>query len=128
YIHAARLRSWAVARPYPPAGPPTSAAAVLAKPGTYTIHCLYTQQDGDPAQVSYPVQLDVTDDKAPAAKPAGQLWVAMSVNQPIFREGHDTNLLQFSFTLVNDGDKPVDPKLPGYPRLIVNGKELDMSK
>jgi hypothetical protein len=50
------------------------------------------------------------------------------VNQPIFREGHDTNLLQINFTLVNDGDAVIDPKIPGYPRLFVNGKELDLSK
>jgi hypothetical protein len=68
------------------------------------------------------------------AAPAGEgaavgkkLWAAISVNQPLFREGHDTNLLQINFALLNEGDRVVDPKIPGYPRLIVNGKELDLS-
>ena len=51
----------------------------------------------------------------------------MSVNQPLFRAGQNTNLLQFNFALVNESDKVIDPKIPGYPRLIVNGKELDLS-
>jgi hypothetical protein len=123
YVHAVRLNHWPVSQSFPPG----RTAGVFAKPGTYTIHGLYTPKDGEPALVSPPVQLVITEDKSVAAKPAGKLWAAMSVNQPVFREGHDTNLLQFSFTLVNDGDKSADPKLPGYPRLIVNGKELDMS-
>jgi uncharacterized protein (TIGR03067 family) len=62
-----------------------------------------------------------------AAREEKKLWAGISVNQPVFQEGRDVNLLQFNFTLVNDGDKVVDPKIPGYPRLIVNGKELDLS-
>jgi RNA polymerase sigma factor (sigma-70 family) len=58
---------------------------------------------------------------------AKKLWAAMSVNQPLFRVGQTTNLIQFSFALVNESDKVIDPKIPGYPRLIVNGKELDLS-
>jgi hypothetical protein len=56
-----------------------------------------------------------------------QLWAGMSVNQPLFRVGNDTNLLQFNFALVNESDKVIDPRIPGYPRLVVNGKELDLS-
>jgi RNA polymerase sigma factor (sigma-70 family) len=65
--------------------------------------------------------------EGPGDKGTKKLWAGMSVNQPLFRAGHDTNLLQFNFALVNEGDKVVDPKIPGYPRLIVNGKELDLS-
>ena len=70
--------------------------------------------------------------KADPAEGAGdgvakKLWAGMSINQPLFRVGKDTNLLQFSFALVNDGDKVVDPRIPGHPRLIVNDKELDLS-
>jgi RNA polymerase sigma factor (sigma-70 family) len=58
---------------------------------------------------------------------AKQLWAGMSINQPLFRVGKDTNLLQFNFALVNESDKVIDPRIPGYPRLVVNGKELDVS-
>jgi hypothetical protein len=63
----------------------------------------------------------------PGDQTAKKFWAGMSVNQPLFRAGHDTNLLQFHFALVNESDKVIDPKIPGYPRLIVNGKELDLS-
>jgi RNA polymerase sigma factor (sigma-70 family) len=56
-----------------------------------------------------------------------KLWAAMSVNHPLFRRGVNTSQLQFEFALVNESDEVIDPKLPGYPRLIVNGKELDLS-
>jgi RNA polymerase sigma factor (sigma-70 family) len=70
--------------------------------------------------------------KADSAEGAGEravkkLWAGMSVNQPLFRVGKDTNLLQFSFALVNEGETVIDPRISGYPRLIVNGKELDLS-
>jgi multidrug efflux pump subunit AcrA (membrane-fusion protein) len=58
---------------------------------------------------------------------AKELWAGMSINQPLFRAGEDTNSLQFSFALVNGGDKVLDPRIPGYPRLVVNDKELDLS-
>jgi RNA polymerase sigma factor (sigma-70 family) len=56
-----------------------------------------------------------------------KLWAGMTVNRPLFRAGQDTNLLQLSFALINESDKTLDPRIPGYPRLIVNGKELDLS-
>jgi len=78
------------------------------------------------------VNPDPPEKKAPQKQEVGdqtvkKFWAGMSVNQPLFRAGHDTNLLQFSFALVNESDKVIDPKIPGYPRLVVNGKELDLS-
>jgi hypothetical protein len=71
--------------------------------------------------------------KAPQKQEAGdqtakKFWAGMSVNQPLFRAGHDTNLLQFNFALVNESAEVLDPKIPGYPRLIVNDKELDLTR
>jgi RNA polymerase sigma factor (sigma-70 family) len=63
----------------------------------------------------------------PGDKTAKKFWAGMSVNQPLFRAEQNTNLLQFNFALVNESYKVIDPKIPGYPRLIVNGKELDLS-
>jgi hypothetical protein len=56
---------------------------------------------------------------------AGSLWAGLSVNHPVFRAGQ-TRDLRIEFTLVNDGDKVIDPKIPGS-RLIINGKELSNS-
>jgi hypothetical protein len=50
------------------------------------------------------------------------LWAALSVNHPIFRAGQ-TKDLRIEFSLVNDGDKVIDPKIP-ESRIIVNGEEL----
>jgi len=58
---------------------------------------------------------------------AKKFWAGMSVNQPLFWAGQNTNLLQFNFALVNESDKVIDPKIPGYPRLIMNGEELDLT-
>lgn len=71
--------------------------------------------------------------KAPQKKELGEntaknFWAGMSVNQPLFRVGQDTSLIQFNFALANESDKVLDPKIPGYPRLIVNGEELDLTR
>jgi hypothetical protein len=55
-------------------------------------------------------------------KKAGTLWAGLSVNHPIFKAGH-TKDLRLEFTLVNDGDKVIDPKIAGS-RILINGKEL----
>jgi hypothetical protein len=55
-------------------------------------------------------------------KKAGSLWAGLSVNHPIFRAGQ-TKDLRFEFSLVNDGDKIVDPKIPDS-QIVINGKEL----
>jgi hypothetical protein len=57
---------------------------------------------------------------------AGSLWAGLSVNHPVFRAGQ-TKDLRIEFTLVNDGDKVIDPKIADS-RIIINGKELSDSK
>ena len=49
----------------------------------------------------------------------------MSVNHPIFKAGQ-TKDLRIEFTLVNDGDKVIDPKIP-ESRIVIDGKELGES-
>jgi RNA polymerase sigma factor (sigma-70 family) len=60
--------------------------------------------------------------KAQVTEEVKTLWAGLSVNQPIFREG-DINLLQLTFTLVNDGDKVIDPKITSS-KIVVNGNAL----
>ena len=55
-------------------------------------------------------------------KKVGSLWAGLSVNHPIFKAGQ-TKDLRIEFTLVNDGDKPIDPKIADS-RIVINGKEL----
>ena len=55
-------------------------------------------------------------------KKAGSLWAGLSVNHPIFKAGQ-TKDLRIEFTLVNDGDKVIDPKI-AESRIVINGKEL----
>jgi uncharacterized protein (TIGR03067 family) len=59
-----------------------------------------------------------------AVKEESKLWAAISVNQPVFQEG-DTGpgLFQINFTVVNDGDRTIDPECESS-RLLINGKEL----
>ena len=59
-------------------------------------------------------------DRGPTAKPT--LWASLSVNQPVFQEG-DTDRLNLSFALVNDGAKLINPKV-SRSKLVVNGKAL----
>lgn len=56
---------------------------------------------------------------------AGSLWAGVSVNHPIFKAGQ-TKDLSIEFTLVNDGDKVIDPKIADS-RIVVNGKERNDS-
>jgi hypothetical protein len=58
-------------------------------------------------------------------KKAGSIWAGLSVNHPIFRAGQARDL-RIEFTLVNDGDKVIDPKIP-ESRIVINGKELSDS-
>jgi hypothetical protein len=52
----------------------------------------------------------------------GSLWAGLSVNHPIFKAGQ-TKDLRIEFTLVNDGDKVIDPRVP-ESWIVINGKEL----
>jgi hypothetical protein len=45
----------------------------------------------------------------------------LSINNPIFKAGQ-INDLRIEFSLVNDGDKVIDPEIAGS-RIIINGKE-----
>jgi hypothetical protein len=53
---------------------------------------------------------------------AGSLWAGLSVNHPIFKAGQ-TKDLRIEFSLVNDGDKVIDPKIADF-QIVINGKEL----
>ena len=57
-----------------------------------------------------------------AAKEGKKLWIAISVNEPVYVKGKDGPLMIY-FGLVNDGKKVVDPGI-GSTQLLVNGKEL----
>jgi hypothetical protein len=59
-------------------------------------------------------------------KQAGSLWAGLSVNHPIFKAGQAKDL-RIEFTLVNDGNKVIDPKIADA-RLVINGKELGDSR
>ena len=58
-------------------------------------------------------------------KKEGSLWAGLSANHPIFRAGQ-ANDLRIEFTLVNDGDQVIEPKIP-ESRIVINGKELSDS-
>ena len=57
-----------------------------------------------------------------AADQQGSLWGALSVNHAVFKQGQ-TKDLRIEFTLVNDGDKAIDPKI-AESRIVINGKEV----
>jgi hypothetical protein len=50
------------------------------------------------------------------------LWAALSINHALFVTGQ-TKGLKIEFSLVNDGDKVIDPKIADS-RIVINGKEL----
>ena len=54
-----------------------------------------------------------------------KLWAALSVSRPLFHAGSTKELL-IHFTLVNDGIKPIDPKIESS-KIIINGEELENS-
>jgi hypothetical protein len=58
-------------------------------------------------------------------KNPGTLWAGLSVNHLVFKAGQAKDL-RFEFTLVNDGDKVIDPTIP-ESRIVINGKELSDS-
>jgi hypothetical protein len=61
------------------------------------------------------------DDESTAGNPGG-LWAALAVNHAAFRRG-EAEGLYVEFTLVNDGEATVDPKV-GESRIVVDGAEL----
>jgi hypothetical protein len=52
----------------------------------------------------------------------GNLWAGLGGNHLIFRAGQ-TKDLRIQFSLVNDGDKAIDPKI-AESRIMINGKEV----
>jgi hypothetical protein len=50
------------------------------------------------------------------------LWAALTVNHSTFKHGQ-TKDLRIEFSLVNDGDKVIDPKI-SESHIVINGKEL----
>jgi hypothetical protein len=50
------------------------------------------------------------------------LWAALSINHAVVKAGQ-TKELRIGFSLVNDGDKVIDPKI-AYSHIVINGKEL----
>ena len=90
---------------------------------------LLAEQARDQAQQArYLAQVRSAQAALVAAKPgttdqpkAGSLWAGLSVNHPIFKAGQ-TKDLRIEFTLVNDGDKVIDPKIADS-RIVINGKE-----
>jgi len=56
----------------------------------------------------------------PAQQPHPKLWAAISVEQPVVAQ--NTQTLQISFGLVNDGDTTVNPNVEAS-HLLINGVE-----
>ena len=50
------------------------------------------------------------------------LWAALTVNHPLFEQGH-TKDLTIEFNLVNDGNKVIEPRIQDSV-IVVNGDEL----
>jgi hypothetical protein len=55
-------------------------------------------------------------------KKAESLWAGLSVNHPNFKAGQRKDV-RIEFTLVNDGDKVIDPRI-AESQIVINGKEL----
>jgi hypothetical protein len=64
---------------------------------------------------------DHPEEGSPVPKRGG-LWVALGVNHVVFRRG-DAKGLDVEFSLVNDSEETIDPKI-AESRIVVNGKEL----
>ena len=52
----------------------------------------------------------------------GNLWAALGVNRPFVTQGQ-TKDLRIDFTLVNDADTVIDPRI-AESHIVINGKEL----
>jgi len=52
-----------------------------------------------------------------------KLWVAISINRPVFVSKKKNESFVIAFGIVNEGDKTVDPEV-NSSKLLVNGKEL----
>jgi hypothetical protein len=72
----------------------------------------------NPAPAIAPHQTEIESQ----ADGASNLWAALSVNHPLFEQGQ-TKELTIEFTLVNDGDTAIEPKM-AESSIVINGKEL----
>ncbi|HEU0143483.1 MAG TPA: hypothetical protein VFQ47_01740 [Nitrososphaera sp.] len=63
--------------------------------------------------------------QANAQQQSLNLWAAISVSDPLFRESW-TKDLTIHFTLVNDGNEIIDPKIESS-KIIINGEALESS-
>lgn len=50
------------------------------------------------------------------------IWAALSINHPVLTVGQ-TKDLRIEFSLINDGDKVIDPKI-AKSRIVINDKEI----
>jgi len=66
--------------------------------------------------------LSCVTSRADEKKGEVKLWAAISVNEPVFRDGY-TKDLQMDFAVVNDGQTTIDPKT-NSSHLFINGEEL----
>jgi RNA polymerase sigma factor (sigma-70 family) len=75
--------------------------------------------------LEYGQPLIPTDDQ-PQDRPESKrkLWSAITVRWPLECEGEATKRITIYFALVNDGDKPVAPKVHSS-RLLINGTEYE---
>jgi type II secretory pathway pseudopilin PulG len=78
----------------------------------------------DPAAFNAPplVPANPPREVGPQADRGSNLWAALSVNHPLFEQGQ-TKDLKIEFTLVNDGDTSIDPKIADSV-IVINGQEL----
>jgi hypothetical protein len=59
---------------------------------------------------------------SPAANHRGRLWAAVTLNHPVFEQGK-TKDLSIEFTVVNDSDQTIDPKI-AESVIVINGQDL----
>jgi RNA polymerase sigma factor (sigma-70 family) len=77
------------------------------------------------AQTPQPVPVEEKISTRAPLPVAPRLWAGISVTQPVFESKNTTinGIFQINFTVVNDGDKTIDPDI-GSSELLVNGKPM----
>jgi hypothetical protein len=76
-------------------------------------------------EITVQVEPDYSAPPPEANKTKTKLWAGISVSQPVFVGKNDTvpGIFQINFTMINDGDKTIDPEISSS-KLLINGKEL----
>ena len=67
-------------------------------------------------------ELSATNSSNTVQPKTGSLWAALSINHAVFKAGQ-TKDLRIEFTLVNDGDKVIDPTI-AESHIVINGNEF----